>query len=57
MTEHSETVYNKGKPVKCDCGQIIAYRKDGKLMLYCKKCKRQIPYTLEPEPRARAIEG
>lgn len=45
MTDDRKIVYNKGEPVKCDCGQIIAYRKEGILMLYCKKCKRQIPYT------------
>lgn len=48
MTDSKETKYNKGSPVKCECGQIIAYKKDGKLILYCKKCKRQIP--IEPEP-------
>ena len=40
--------YNKGSPVRCECGKIIAYRRDGKIYLYCKQCKRQIP--IEPEP-------
>lgn len=57
MTVNNRNGYNKGSPVRCDCGQIIAYKKDGKLMLYCKKCKRQIPYTIEPEPRARATRS
>ena len=56
MTNKQNTKYNKGSAIKCECGQIIAYRKNGRLMLYCKKCKRQIPFSIEPEPRARAIE-
>ena len=50
LTKNNNMKYNKGKPVKCTCGQLIAYKKDGKLMLYCKKCKRQIPFVVEPEP-------
>ena len=48
LTEYTPQKYNKGDPVRCECGKIIAYKKDGKLMLYCKQCKRQIP--IEPEP-------
>ena len=48
MTTQRDSNYNKGKPIKCECGKIIAYVKDGKLWLYCKKCRKQIP--IEPEP-------
>lgn len=51
LTNRVKNGYNRGKPVKCDCGQIIAYMKNGKLMLYCKHCKKQIPFDIkEPEP-------
>lgn len=56
LTNNRINKYNKGSPVHCDCGQVIAYMKNGKLMLYCKKCKRQIPFVIAPEPRARATE-
>lgn len=36
--------------VKCDCGKVIAYKKGNTLYIYCKKCKRQIPVKIEPEP-------
>ena len=41
--------YNEREPVKCDCGQIVAYKKDGQLILYCKKCKRQIPIIFKSQ--------
>ncbi len=52
MTGNMKKGYNKGSPIKCDCGKIIAYVKNGKLFLYCKNCKRQIPIMIriEPEP-------
>ena len=40
----------KKRPVKCECGKIIAYRLGNVLYLYCKQCKRQIPIKVEPEP-------
>jgi len=50
LTDSGKTTYNKGKPIRCGCGCVIAYKKNDILMLYCKKCKRQIPYIV----RARA---
>ena len=44
------------EPMKCACGQIVAYKRGNVLYLYCKRCKRQIPIKIEPEPRARATE-
>lgn len=47
---------NKGTPVKCDCGKLIAYERSGKIYVLCKRCHREIEVTrLEPralEPRA-----
>lgn len=64
MTVYNKNGYNednRGSPVKCECGQIVAYKKNGKLMVYCKRCKRQIPFVVdidfEPEPRARATRS
>ena len=51
LTDSKTMGYNKGNPVRCGCGQLIAYEKDDKIYLYCKKCKRQIPIKLN---RARA---
>lgn len=48
LTKDDNDRYTKGEPIRCDCGKIIAFKKDGKLWLYCKKCKREIP--IEPEP-------
>lgn len=35
------------KPIKCDCGKIIAYYKDGKIYLWCKQCKREIEINIK----------
>ena len=53
LTEGSNIEYNGnirnnsnlGEPVRCDCGWIVAYEKNGRIYLYCKKCKRQIPFV------------
>ena len=50
LTRNKKNSYNRGIPVRCDCGQIIAFKKNGQLMLYCKHCKQQIPFRYEPEP-------
>ena len=43
LTEIPKTVYNKGKPIKCDCGGVIAFRNDtGDITVKCRKCKRII---------------
>ena len=43
------------KPIKCDCGKMIAKYKDGKLFVWCKSCKREvevkIEYPIEPMSR------
>ena len=52
LTQDKDVGYNKGNPIRCECGKIIAYLKDGKIVLYCKQCKRQIP--LEPEPLSQS---
>ena len=39
MTDKQNTTR---KPVKCDCGKVVAYEVDGKIYVYCKSCKRQV---------------
>ena len=52
----TETQTTAGKPILCHCGKLLAYRRDGKLFVFCKKCKREIEVAdTEPEPRARAV--
>lgn len=31
-----------GVPIKCDCGRVVAYIKDGKIYVRCKSCKREV---------------
>jgi hypothetical protein len=42
LTEIKKMGYNNGNPVRCDCGKIVAYERNGKIYVYCKSCKRQI---------------
>lgn len=42
MTNHKDMRYSKGIPVRCECGKIVAYERNGKIYVYCKSCKRQI---------------
>lgn len=40
-----------GTPVKCTCGQMVARIRNGRIYVYCKKCKREMPVDTEPEPK------
>lgn len=42
----------RGTPVRCDCGKLIAYERDGRIYVMCKHCKKQVEVT-RIEPRAR----
>lgn len=50
LTKQAVNDYNKIIEIHCDCGQIIAKKDDEYIYLYCKKCKRQIPIKIAPEP-------
>lgn len=39
--------------VKCDCGKLIAKKKNGKIYLWCKHCKKEIELKIESEPLSR----
>lgn len=42
MTNDEKISYNKEKPIKCECGKVLAYKKDGKIYIKCKRCNRII---------------
>lgn len=29
--------------IRCHCGKLVAKRIEGKIYVYCKQCKKQIP--------------
>ena len=33
--------------INCNCGKLIAKLRNGKLYLYCKSCKKEIPIEIE----------
>jgi ribosomal protein L36 len=40
--------------VKCHCGKLLAIQRNGKIYVYCKRCKTEteIPVISYKEPRA-----
>ena len=46
---------SSGTPVQCACGKMVARIRNGKVYVYCKTCKREVP--LEIEPRATAAQS
>lgn len=47
---------NKGTPVKCDCGKLIAYEREGRIFVLCKRCKREIEVA-RSEPRTQEVKS
>lgn len=40
--------------IKCSCGKLVAKYRDGKLYLFCKKCKKEVPIDIKDiEPKSR----
>lgn len=40
--------------INCKCGKLLARYKDGKLYLYCKRCKKEIEIELNKlEPKSQ----
>lgn len=31
------------RAIHCDCGKLLAIERGGKVFVYCRRCKRQIP--------------
>ena len=40
-----------GTPVNCTCGKMVARIRGGKVYVYCKTCKREVPLSLEPRAK------
>lgn len=46
LTKSVENPYNKGTPIRCECGAVVAFRKGsinihgGEVLVKCRKCKR-----------------
>ena len=36
------------KKVNCACGKMLARYENGVLFLWCKSCKKEVPYVLIP---------
>lgn len=47
----TETQTTAGKPLLCDCGKLLAYKRDDKIYVWCKRCKKEIEVA-NIEPRA-----
>ncbi len=45
--------------IKCECDKLLARYKDGKIILYCKRCKKEIEIDINKirakEPRLLTI--
>lgn len=42
MTERRE----KGRPLSCECGKLLAYERDGKIFVWCRGCRREVELRL-----------
>lgn len=43
-------------PIRCNCGKIVAYNRNGRIEVYCKECKKQIPVVILPQPYMQYTE-
>lgn len=35
------------KPIKCDCGKLIAKERDGKIYVWCKQCHKEVELVVK----------
>ena len=49
---------NKSNEMRCDCGKLIAMVIDGKIVVKCRGCGRQIPlaFVESQEPKGKSQE-
>jgi hypothetical protein len=40
---------NESNPIHCDYGKLIAKERDGKIWLFCKKCKKEVELKIVRE--------
>ena len=48
--------HNKGTPVTCECGKLIAFERNGKVYVKCRRCKREIEVHAR-EPRTPEVKS
>lgn len=34
------------KPIRCDCGKLVARQRDGVLYVWCKECRKEVPIVI-----------
>lgn len=40
--------------IKCECGKLLARYEDGKIFLYCKRCKKEVEIEIKNlEPKSQ----
>ena len=40
--------------IKCDCGKLLARHEKDKIILYCKRCKKEVEIEINKlEPKSR----
>lgn len=39
LTYNERIKYNKGRPIRCTCGRIIGFERDGEIYIICRSCK------------------
>lgn len=43
---------HKDVPQRCECGRVVAFMRDGKIYVKCKRCKREVEVK-----RPRTVQG
>ena len=36
-------------PIKCECGKLLAYVRDGKVYVWCKSCRKEVELKIFAE--------
>ena len=47
LTGQENIEYNKGTPIRCDCGKLIGYLRDGEIYVLCRGCKHEVNIRAE----------
>ena len=47
LTKENLIQYNKGKPIRCACGKLIGYLRDGEVYILCRGCKHEVNIRAE----------
>lgn len=47
LTITEQITYNKGKPIRCECGKLIGYMRNGEIYIMCRGCKHEVNIRAE----------